>query len=88
MRNVSFNATSDGNGNLGNLTLAGSSSALNDAAATQTSSGATYTLVSTGSGTITFPAPSGVSTANQLISGAKNLYVSSDWSFFVSGSPG
>ena len=87
MRNVSFNATSDGNGNLGNLTLAGSSSALNDTATTQTSSGATYTLVSTGSGTITFPAPSGVTAANQLISGAKNLYVSSDGSFFVSGSP-
>jgi uncharacterized protein (TIGR03437 family) len=87
MRNVSFNATSDGNGNLGNLTLAGSSSALNDMATSQTSSGATYTLVSTGSGTITFPAPSGVSTANQLISGAKNLYVSPDGSFFVSGSP-
>lgn len=87
MRNVSFNATSDGNGNLGNLTLAGSSSALNDTATTQTSSGATYTLVSTGSGTITFPAPSGVTAANQLISGAKNLYVSPDGGFFVSGSP-
>jgi uncharacterized protein (TIGR03437 family) len=85
MTNVSFNATADGNGNLGSLTLAGSSSALNDTATTQTVSGATYTLVSTGSGTITFPAPSGV--ANPLISGAKNLYVSSDGSFFVSGSP-
>jgi uncharacterized protein (TIGR03437 family) len=87
MRNLSFNANADGNGNLGNLTVAGSSSSLNDTATTQTISGATYTLVSTGSGTITFPAPSGVPTANQLISGAKNLYVSSDGSFFVSGSP-
>jgi len=87
MRNVSFNATSDGNGNLGNLTLAGSSSALNDTATTQTSSGATYTLVSAGSGTITFPAPTGATAANPLISGAKNLYVSPDGSFFVSGSP-
>ncbi len=85
--NVSFNATSDGNGNLGNLTLAGSSTALKDTATTQTVSGATYTLVSTGSGTMTFPAPSGVSAANQLLSGAKNLYVSPDGSFFVSGSP-
>lgn len=87
MRNLSFNATADGNGNFGALTVAGSSSALNDAATTQTISGATYTLVSTGSGTITFPPPSGVTAANQLISGAKNLYVSSDGSFFVSGSP-
>ncbi len=87
MRNASFNATADGNGNFGSLSVAGSSSALNDAAATQTISGATYTLVSAGSGTITFPAPSGVSAANQLIAGAKNLYVSPDGSFFVSGSP-
>ncbi len=87
MRNLSFNATSDGNGNFGTLTLTGSSSALNDASATQTITGATYTLVAAGSGTITFPPPTGVSTANQLISGAKNLYVSPDGSFFVSGSP-
>jgi uncharacterized protein (TIGR03437 family) len=87
MRNVSFNATSDGNGNLGNLTLNGSSSALKDAATTQTSSGATYTLVSAGSGTITFPAPTGATSANPLISGAKNLYVSPDGNFFISGSP-
>jgi uncharacterized protein (TIGR03437 family) len=87
MRNVSFNANADGNGNLGSLSLSGSSSALNDTNTTQTISGATYTLVSTGSGTMTFPAPSGVSTANQLLSGAKNLYVSPDGSFFVAGSP-
>jgi uncharacterized protein (TIGR03437 family) len=87
MSNVSFNATADGNGNLGNLTLNGSSSVLKDTAATQTVTAATYTLVNTGSGTITFPAASGTAGTNQLISGAKNLYVSPDGSFFVSGSP-
>lgn len=86
MRNVFFNITADGNGNLGNVSLAGSSMALNNAATTQTSPGATYTMTGPGDGTITFPAPSGVSAANQLISGGKNLYVSPDGSFFVSGS--
>jgi uncharacterized protein (TIGR03437 family) len=88
MRNLHFDATADGKGGLGNLSLSGSSSALNDATASQSITGATYTLVAAGSGTITFPAPTGVSTANQLISGAKNLYVSPDGSFFVSGAPG
>jgi uncharacterized protein (TIGR03437 family) len=87
MRNPFFNITADGNGNLGNVTLTGTSMALNNVPATQTSPGATYTVTATGSGTMTFPAPSGVTTANQLISGAKNLYVSPDGSFFIAGSP-
>lgn len=86
MRSVSFTATADGNGNLGNLSLAGSSSALSDANTTQTISGATYSLTSNGTGTMTLPAPGGVSAANQLISGSKVLYASPDGSFFVSGS--
>lgn len=87
MRAVSFNATADGSGSLGNLSLSGSSSALNDSSNSQTSSGATYTVTANGTGTLTIPAPSGVSTANQLIAGAKTLYVSPDGSFFVAGSP-
>jgi len=87
MRNPFFNIAADGNGNLGNVTLGGTSMALNDVPATQTSPGATYTMTATGSGTMTFPAPSGVAAANQLISGAKNLYVSPDGSFFIAGSP-
>jgi uncharacterized protein (TIGR03437 family) len=87
MRNPFFNITADGNGNLGNVALGGTSMALNDVATTQTSPGATYTMTATGSGTMTFPAPSGVATANQLIAGAKNLYVSPDGSFFIAGSP-
>jgi uncharacterized protein (TIGR03437 family) len=87
MRNPFFNIAADGNGNLGNVTLGGTSMALSDAATTQTSPGATYTMAANGSGTMTFPAPSGVATANQLISGAKNLYVSPDGSFFIAGSP-
>ena len=85
MTNSSFTATADGNGNLGTLSVTGSSSALSDKQATQSLPGAVYTLTSTGSGTVTIPSASGVS--NQLISGAKNLYVSPDGNFFVAGSP-
>jgi uncharacterized protein (TIGR03437 family) len=87
MRNPFFNITADGNGNLGNVTVGGTSMALNDVPTTQTSPGATYTLTAPGNGVITFPAPTGVTAANQLIAGGKNLYVSPDGSFFVSGSP-
>ncbi len=87
MRNTFFNMTADGNGNLGNVSIGGTSMALNNAATTQTSPGATYTMTAPGDGTITFPAPGGVTTANQLLSGGKYLYVSPDGSFFVSGSP-
>jgi len=87
MRNPFFNITADGKGGLGNVTLGGTSMALSDAATTQTSPGATYTMTAAGSGTMTFPAPSGVAAANQLIAGAKNLYVSPDGSFFIAGSP-
>lgn len=84
MSNAYFDVNADGNGNLGTITVNGSSTALNDSDATQTISGATYTLVAGGSGTMTFPAPSG---SNPLISGAKNLYVSPDGTFFIAGSP-
>jgi uncharacterized protein (TIGR03437 family) len=87
MRNPFFNITADGKGNLGNVTVGGTSMALNNVATTQTSPGATYTMTAPGDGTITFPAPSGVSAANQLIFGGKYLYVSPDGSFFISGSP-
>jgi uncharacterized protein (TIGR03437 family) len=87
MRNVFFNITADGNGNLGNVTIGGTSQALNNAATTQMSPGATYTMTAPGNGTLTFPAPSGVSTANQLIAGGKYLYVSPDGTFFIAGSP-
>ena len=87
MRNAFFNITADGNGNLGNVSVGGTSMALNNVSTTQTSPGATYTMTAPGDGTITFPAPSGVTTANQLISGGKYLYVSPDGSFFIAGSP-
>jgi uncharacterized protein (TIGR03437 family) len=87
MRNVFFNMNANGSGSLGNVAVNGFSQALSDKNTSQTLPGATYTLSGNGSGTLVLPAPSGVTAANQLLSGTKTLYVSQDGSFFISGSP-
>ena len=87
-RDTFFPVTADGSGNLGNVTVSGTALNLSSATTTQTSTGATYSVKADGSGTITFPAPSGVAASNVLLSGAKNLYVSPDGSFFMAGSAG
>ncbi len=85
-RDTYFSATSNGSGSFGNVTVNGTAVSLNGAATQQTSAGVTYSVNANGTGTITFPAPSGVSAGNVLISGAKTLAVSSDGSFFIAGS--
>ena len=85
-RNTFFSVAADGKGGLGNVTIKGT--ALIQGTSTlqsQTSAGATYTVSTNGTGTMTFPAPSGVAAANQLLAGAKSLIVSQDGSFFVAG---
>jgi uncharacterized protein (TIGR03437 family) len=78
----------DGKGGLGDVTINGTAQNLGNAATSQTSSGATYSVTgATGTGTITFPAPTGVAAASQILSGTKTLYVSQDGSFFVAGDP-
>lgn len=86
-RNNLFTMTADGSGNLGNVAVTGTSSNLNAVKTTQTSNAATYTVSANGTGTLTLPAPTGVTALNQLLSGAKTLYVSQDGSFFIAGSP-
>ncbi len=78
--------TFDGNGGLGNVTINGTAQNLSNAATSQTSNGATYS-VSGGVGTLTLPAPEGVTASNQILAGAKTLYVAQDGSFFVAGDP-
>ena len=84
-RDTFFNATADGKGGFGNVTINGTGVNLSNAAQSQTSTGVTYTVNANGTGTITFPAPSGLAASNQLLSGAKNLLVAQDGSFFVAG---
>jgi len=84
-RDTFFPMTADGKGGLGNVTIQGTASSLSDAATSQTSTAATYTVSANGTGTMTFPAPSGVAAGNVLLSGSKALSVSSDGSFFIAG---
>jgi uncharacterized protein (TIGR03437 family) len=86
-RNTFSLMTADGKGGLGNVSITGTSTNLNGTPAAQTSAGATYTVTANGSGTLNFPAPAGVSTANQLLTGNKTLYVSADGNLFIAGSP-
>jgi uncharacterized protein (TIGR03437 family) len=86
-RNAFFPMTSNGSGSLGDITIAGTAQNLKNVATTQTSAGATYTLTANGTGTMVFPAPSGVTAANTLLSGNKVLYVSPDGNFFIAGTP-
>jgi uncharacterized protein (TIGR03437 family) len=84
-RDTFSSVTADGKGSLGNVSINGTAQSLNGNAATQTSSGATYSVNANGTGTMTFPAPSGVATGNVLLSGAKVLAVSPDGSLFIAG---
>jgi uncharacterized protein (TIGR03437 family) len=83
--NTFFSVTADGSGNLGNASITGTVATVGTTSTTQTATGATYSVGTAGNGTITFPAPSGVAAASQLLSGAKTLYVSPDGSFFIAG---
>lgn len=84
-RNTFFPMTADGAGGLGNVTIKGTAQNLGNAATTQTSSGASYTVSANGTGTLNLPAPSGQSAANTLLAGNKVLYVSSDGNLFIAG---
>jgi uncharacterized protein (TIGR03437 family) len=86
-RNAFFSMSANGSGSLGNVTIAGTAQNLKNVATTQTSTGATYTVTTNGTGTLVLPAPSGVTAANTLLSGNKVLYVSQDGNFFIAGSP-
>ncbi|MBS1857193.1 MAG: hypothetical protein JST11_17620 [Acidobacteria bacterium] len=87
-RDTFFPLTADGKGGLGSVTINGTAQSLSGAATVQTSAGATYALNANGSGTMTLPAPSGVSAGNVLLSGGKVLYTAADGSFFIAGGTG
>ncbi len=81
-----FPVTANGSGSLGNVSMQGYTLQTGSAQQTQTSPGATYSINSNGTGTLTLPAPTGVTAANALLSGAQVLAVSNDGSFFIAGS--
>ena len=82
--NALFKLSPDGKGNFGTITLNGQAS--NQAASpslTQTIAGATYNFGSTGSATLTIPSPTGVSSANALLTGSKTMFQSADGNFVL-----
>jgi len=82
VRDGYFSMSSNGQGNLGNLSINGSAADQGSLPTTQTASNVTYALSGTGSGTINFGASA------SLISGVKNLYISSDGNLLLGGTPG
>ena len=82
VRDGYFSMSSNGQGSLGNVSINGSAADQGSLPTTQTASNVTYALSGTGSGTINF------GSSASLISGTKNLYISSDGNLLLGGSPG
>jgi len=82
VRDGYFSMSSNGQGNLGNLSINGSAADQGSLPTTQTASNVTYALSGTGIGTINF------GSSASLISGVKNLYISSDGNLLLGGTPG
>ncbi len=83
VRQATFNATADGKGGLGAVSVNGTAFNLGGSSTTQSVSNVTYTLAGTGSGSVNF----GTASTSQLISGTKNLYVSADGGIVLGGNP-
>lgn len=80
-----FTLNADGNGNIAAFTVNGTAANLNSGNVTQQNVGAsTYALSGTSGGTLTFPGTAG--NPNEIVSGAKTLYVSADGNWLVGGS--
>jgi uncharacterized protein (TIGR03437 family) len=85
-RETFFQATANGSGSLGSVSILGQATNLGDQQITQVASGSTYIVNADGSGSITFPFPSSDPSA-LLLGGARSIHVSQDGSFFFGGSP-
>ena len=83
VKNALFKVSPDGNGNLGTITVNGQANSNQANALTQTITGAKYNFASDGNAQFTLPAPSGVTTAQVMVSGNRNIYVSADGNFLL-----
>jgi len=84
-RSAFFTLTPDGAGSFGAFTPSGSAANLPVPPAV-TIAGATYSVNSDGSGSATFPLPSGTGAAQALVGGSKLIYVSADGAVLLGGS--
>ena len=86
-----FRVNANGQGGFGTVNVTGrarGSTIRNvDAPISQSVTGATYSFSAEGSGSLSFPEPSGVSAGAALFSGTKTLYVSADGNYLLGGDP-
>jgi len=81
-----FTLNADGHGNIAAFSVTGSLENVRDGATvTQNVAASTYAFSGGSSGTMTFPGSS--TSETEIVAGTKVLYVSSDGSWFVGGSP-
>ena len=83
IKNALFKLSPNGSGGFGTITFQGQASNQSASSITQTTSGATYSFQSDGSANLNFPVPSGVSSANALVAGARTMFLSADGNFIL-----
>jgi hypothetical protein len=86
IRDTNFKVTSNGTGSFAENTITGQAANLNNHLQNQTVGPMTYSIAADGSGTLSFPTASGLTSATQLISGVKTIYISQDGTYFIGGS--
>ena len=86
VRNASIALTANGAGILPTAAITGHAANLGDTPIMQLVSGATYSIVSDGSGTASIALPAGGTAMSQLWSGTKAVYLSADGKFLIGGS--
>lgn len=85
VRDGYFTLTAVGDGNFGDVTVAGAMANLNSTNTTQTLTNVTYNITNEeGSGIIAFPPLPSLST---LVTGQKDFFISADGSIFLAGDP-
>jgi uncharacterized protein (TIGR03437 family) len=83
IKNALFKLSPNGQGGFGTITFQGQASNQSASSLTQTTSGATYNFLSDGSANLNFPLPTGVSSANALVGGARTMFISADSNFIL-----
>lgn len=86
LKNALFELSPNGQGTFGSISLNGQAQnqgAANGSTVSQTVSGAKYTFPGDGSISLNIPLPSGVTSTNALITGARTMFVSADGNFVL-----
>lgn len=88
VKNCYFRFTADGKGSAGSVTVSGQAVQSGNRVLNQQVGPSTYGINGDSTGFITFPATAPNTTANQLLSGDKQIFVSANGEYMVGGSVG